>query len=172
MAPAERRRFWLGHWRLAVPVASVLVLMLVMLAPLPLGMPAMPPLMVLAVLIWGIFQPGLMAPWLAFALGLVADGLMGQPWGANAVQLALVAVLVRGLEGRFRQRPHRRDWLVAALVLALAMLLEWLLMTLAGRPVPLRPMLWQWLTGVLAYPPLVALFAGLQRWLLGRAAGG
>lgn len=160
MSPAERRRFWLARTRLALPALSTLALLLLMTAPLPLTLPLMPPLGVLAVFVWSMFQPGMMPPWLAFLLGLTADMLFGQPFGVDATALTLVAVFVRGFEARYGHHAHGFDWAMAALVMAGHALLTWQLMALAGRPVALSPMGWSWLTGLLAYPA-VTMFCGL-----------
>lgn len=169
MSPHERRRFWMAQTRLAVPAASTLALLLLMGAPLPVALPLMPPLAVLGVFVWSMFQPGLMPPWVAFLIGLVGDVVFAQPLGVGATALALVAVFVRGFEARYGHHAHGFDWAMAALVTAGHTLLVWQLMALAGRPVPLAPMGWGWLTGLFAYPAIVLLCARLQRRALGRA---
>lgn len=168
MDPAERRRFWLGHWRMAVPGLSALGLLVLMTAPLPLVLPLMPPLGVLAVFVWATFQPGLMPPWLGFVLGLVADVLFAQPLGVNATGFALVAGFVRWFETRYGHHAHGFDWGMAVAIMVGHALLSWQLMALAGVSVPLAPMGWGLVTGVFAYPAVVALCGVLQRASFGR----
>lgn len=168
MSAAERRRFWIAQTRRTLPALSTLLLLLLMTAPLPLALPLMPPLGMLAVFVWSMFQPGMMPPWLVFLLGLAGDMLFGQPFGVEATALALVAVFVRGFEARYGHHAHGFDWAMAALVMAGYALLTWQLMTLAGRPVSLLPMGWSWLTGVFAYPAVVTFCGWLQRRAFGQ----
>ncbi len=144
------------------------MLVLLMTAPLPFPLPLMPPLAALAIFVWAMFQPGLMPPWLAFLLGLVADILFAQPMGVNATGFALVAGFVRWFEARYGHHAHGFDWGVAIAVMSCFIVLSWQLMALAGRPVPLAPMGWSWLTGLLAYPAVVTLCGVLQRAAFGR----
>ncbi|WP_439532368.1 rod shape-determining protein MreD [Polymorphobacter sp.] len=170
MDAAERRRWWLSHWRLAVPALTTLFLLWVMTAPLPLPLPLFPELGVLAIFVWATFQPRLMPPWVAFVLGLVADMLFAQPLGVNATLFALTAGFVRAFERRYGHHAHGFDWAMAVAVVAGFELGSWLLMDLAGRPMALAPLVWQWLTSLLAYPAVAAFCGHAQRRALGMAS--
>jgi rod shape-determining protein MreD len=161
MNAAERRRYWWGHWRLGVPAATTMGLLLLMTAPLLVPAPVFPHLGLLAIFVWSTFQPGLMPSWAAFLIGLVADLLFGQPLGVNATLFAIAASFVRVFENRFGRHAHGFDWGVAAAVILAFELLTWQLMALAGKPVPLAPLGWQALTSIIAYPAVV--------WLCGMA---
>ncbi len=167
MNAAERRRYWWGHWRLAVPAVTTALLALAMTAPLIVPVPAFPQLALLGVFVWTSFQPGLMPPWVAFLVGLVADLLFAQPLGVNATLFAATAAFVRFLETRYDHRAHGLDWGVAAGLIVIFELSTWLLMTLAGSPVPLAPLGWQVLTSIAAYPLVVAICARIQRRAFG-----
>lgn len=169
MSPRERRRFWMGQTRLALPALSTLFMLLLMTAPIPMALPLMPPLAMLAVFVWTMFQPGLMPPWLAFLIGLVGDALFSLPFGVSATALALVAVFVRSFEARYGHHAHGFDWAMAGLVMTGHALLIWQLMALAGRPVALAPMGWSLLTGFLAYPAVVLTCGWLQKRAFGTA---
>ena len=162
MTAAERRRYWIGYWRLAVPGVTTLGLALAMTAPLLLPVPVMPQLALLGVFVWSAFQPGLMPPWLAFAIGLFADLLYGQPLGLDATLFTLTALFVRRFEARFGHHAHDFDWGMAGAVALAHAVLVWWLMAFAGQPIPLPPQLWQVLTTAAAYPAIV--------WLCGRLA--
>lgn len=167
MNPAERRRFWWGHWRLAMPGITTLFLVVVMTAPLMLAVPVFPHLALLGIFVWAAFQPGLMPPWLAFLVGLVADLLFAMPLGINAALFAAAAAFVRFFESRYGHHAHGFDWGVATAVIIAFQLSTWQLMALAGQPVPLPPMAWQVLTSVAAYPLVVAFCAAVQRGTFG-----
>jgi rod shape-determining protein MreD len=167
MNARERRAYMLGYWRAAVPALSVLVLLWVMTAPLLLPVPVFPQLGLLAIFVWATFQPGLMPPWLAFLLGIVADLMFSQPIGVNATLFAVTAAFVRVFEARYGHHSHDFDWGLASLVVAVASLLGAQLMALAARPVPLAPLGWQIATSIIAYPMVVWLCAGIQRRAFG-----
>jgi rod shape-determining protein MreD len=167
MSATERRRYWFGQWRLAVPGLTTLALVVLMTGPLVTSVPVFPHVGLLSVFVWATFQRGLMPPWLAFLIGMVADLLFAMPLGINATLFALAAAFVRIFESRYGHHAHGFDWGVAAVTIVVFQLLTWQLMMLAGRPVPLPPMLWQVLTSIVAYPIVVALCAAVQRRALG-----
>jgi rod shape-determining protein MreD len=168
MSAAERRRYWRGHWRLAVPFLTTLLLVLAMTAPLLVPAPAFPQVALLGIFVWTTFQPGLMPPWLAFVLGMVADLLFAQPLGVNATLFAATAGFVRLFEARYGHHVHGFDWAMAAAVIIAFEAATWGLMSVAGRPVPLLPLGWQAVTSMVAYPLVVALCARIQRLAFGR----
>lgn len=165
MTPAEQRAWMFSLWRLAVPALVSLALVLLMLAPLPLAVPAMPALGLMGVVAWALLQPALMPPWLAFLVGMAADLLFGVPLGVNAVLFALAAGSARAYGRAFRDHVLWMDWLLVAAVVLAACILTGPLMALAGRPVPLAPQLWQWPTSVLSWPLVARGCAALQRAL-------
>lgn len=170
MDARERRRWWLGHWRLGVPALTCLGLLLLMTMPLPLPMPVFPELGLIGIFVWATFQPRLMPPWLAFLVGLVADLLFAQPLGVNATLFAVVAGFVRWFERRYGHHGHGFDWAMAMAVVAGFELGSWALMDLAGQPLALAPLGWQWLTSLMAYPAVTALAGLVQRRFLGMGA--
>jgi rod shape-determining protein MreD len=163
MNATERRLWWFGHWRLIVPALTSLSLLLLMTAPLPLPLPVFPELGLIAIFVWASFQPRLMQPWIAFLIGLVADMLFAQPLGVNATLFALTAGFVRWFEARYGHHGHNFDWALAVAVVAAFELGSALLMDLAGAPIALAPLGWQWFTSLLAYPPVAALCGAVQR---------
>lgn len=171
MTPAERRRWLLATWRYAVPALSSIALLLLMLAPLPLVVPIMPHLGLMGVLAWAMLQPGLMPPWVAFGVGAVADLLFGQPIGVNATLFAVAAGIMRLLERRVGQHGHGFDWAVATTVILGVIVCTGPLMALAGRPVPIAPMLWQWPASLMAWPLVVRFAAGIQRRMVSSMPG-
>lgn len=171
MTPAERRRWLLSSWRYAVPALTSIALLLLMLAPLPLVVPIMPHLGLLGVLAWAMLQPGLMPPWVAFFVGAMADLLFGQPLGVNATLFAVAAGGMRLVESRVGRHGHGFDWAVAAAVMLAVMACTGPLMALAGRPVSVVPILWQWPATLMVWPLVVRVAAAVQRRLTVTGAG-
>ena len=169
MTPDERRRWYLSLWRYAVPALASMALLVLMLAPLPISLPAMPHLALMGVLVWAMLQPGLMPPWLAFCIGMLADVLFGQPLGVNATLFAVATGVMRMTGRVFGRHGSLFDWLLVTGVLLGFALLTGPLMALAGRPTTTLPLLWQWLTSVVAWPLVVRLCAAIQRKLAASA---
>lgn len=169
MSPAERRRWLLSTWRYAVPALISAALVLAMLAPLPLPVPAMPQLGLMGVLAWAVLQPALMPPWVAFFVGGLADVLFGTPLGLNATLFAVATGAMRLIDQGVGERSHGFDWAVAAVLLAAVLLLTGPLMAVAGRPVPMAPLLWQLPSSLLMWPLVVRFSADIQRRLVASA---
>ncbi len=165
MTPDERRRWLLSLWRYAVPALLCALLAALMLAPLPLPVPAMPNLALMGVLAWAMLQPGLMPPWLGFVIGVLADLLSGVPLGVNATLFAVAAGSIRLVDAVLVDRDHRFDWLAVGLMVLACTLAAGPLMALAGRPVPVLPLLWQVLTSLIAWPLLLRACVAVQRHL-------
>jgi rod shape-determining protein MreD len=166
MTPDERRRWLLSLWRYAVPAALCVLMLVLMLAPLPLPVPAMPNLALMGVLAWVMLQPALMPPWLAFVIGALADILFGMPVGVNATLFAVAAGSIRLLDLLLVERSHLVDWFGVSLLVLASTLAVGPLMALAGRPVPVLPMLWQVLTSMIAWPLLLSACVAVQRRLV------
>jgi rod shape-determining protein MreD len=169
MTPDERRRWLLSTWRYAVPAMASVALLVLMLAPLPLSVPALPHLALMSVLVWAMLQPALMPPWLSFLIGALADLLFGLPIGVNATLFAIGAGVMRVSGRLFGRHGPGFDWLLVTVVLLGFALLTGPLLMLAGRPTPILPLLWQWLTSIITWPLVARACAALQRRLAASA---
>ena len=79
---------------------------------MPISLPAMPHLALMGVLVWAMLQPGLMPPWLAFCIGMLADLLFGQPLGVNATLFAFATGVMRMTGRVFGRHGSLFDWLL------------------------------------------------------------
>jgi rod shape-determining protein MreD len=166
MTQDERRRWWLGHWRMALPMLMTLALTIIMLAPVPAPVPLFPHLALLSVFCWTMIRPNLMPPLLGFALGAATDLLFGMPVGVAATLFALVVVVVRLVDRLLPERALWQDWFLVAVVVLMFEAAAVGLMAVSGQPAPLGPQLWQWLTTLMAYPLVLWLAAAVNRRLL------
>ena len=165
-SPADRLSWVTSAWRWFVPATTVVLLTLLTTAPIVLPWPARPALGLVAVFVWTTFQPGLMPPWLAFALGLIADALTGAPFGVSATLYALTALFVRLFERRFGHHRFGFDWgVLTALAFTQAIVAQQLL-TLAGVAAPVGPLVVQAAATALSYPFVVLVCGRVQRRLL------
>lgn len=167
-SPDERFQMWRAASQRVVPAAVTLALIVATTAPIFVSVPVMPDLGLLAVIVWASFQPRLMPPWLAFGVGAATDIVTGTPLGVDATLLPLVVVFVRLVGARFTTRRYALDWLFASAVIVGAAVVEWRLLAFAGVVGPLTPLLIRAATTILAYPPVVAFAARVERRLAAR----
>lgn len=151
---------WVRH---LLPTGLTLILVLVGVMPthLPDFAGIFPQLPLVGVFYWAIYRPDLLPASMAFAIGLMSDIQMGMPLGT----LTLVYLLVHGLTLSQRRfllgKPFMVTWCCFTVVMAAALLLEWLLVSMLMDAVePLRPVMFTLLTSVSVYP--------LLSWLFGR----
>lgn len=163
LAGEARGRWWRGLAQRGVPSLVTLLLIAAMTVPVFAAWPVLPHLGLLGVFVWATFQPGLMPPWSAFLLGCVADLLFGLPLGINAVLLPSVALAVRLVDAKLGQHRYSVDWQLAAGMIVLFELAQWLLLAVAGTHGPLLPLVVQSVTTIVAYPAVVSLCAQIQR---------
>jgi rod shape-determining protein MreD len=152
--------------RRLVPSFTVLLGLLLMALPLPLAWGVMPHLALLLVVLWASIQPRLMPVWAAFLLGLAADLLFGAPIGIWALLFPAAVAAVRLAESRVEGHSLALDWAFASLIAGVALLLAWQALHFLGSSPPLLPFLVQALLTLLAYPPVAAFAARVQRRLV------
>ena len=152
-----------GRWRMLVPTLTCLAAAFLMTLPLVTPMPALPHLVLLGVLVWSLFQPSLMPPYVAFPIGIVTDAVLGLPLGINATLMPLLAATLGAIDRRIGVRPYGFDWAVAAIAVFLFQWLSWLLLQFVSGELPFGPLLIQASTTMLAYPIAVAAVARIQR---------
>lgn len=152
-----------NRWRQLVPLLTCLGALFLMTIPVVTSGPSMPHLALLTVLVWGLFQPALMPPHVAFVLGVLTDGALALPLGVNATLLPALAVAIGALERRYGHRPYALDWALAGLLVVLYQLLTWELLGFLGGDLPFAPLLGQAATTMLAYPLAVAVIGRIQR---------
>lgn len=160
---AERRLWSVGRWRLLMPTGSCLAALFIMTMPIVTPSPSLPHLAMLAVLVWSLFQPALMPPYVAFFIGIVTDAVLGLPIGINTTLLPLLVIVVGVLERRFGHRPYALDWVVSAALVLAYQYLSWQLLRFVAGDLPAAPLMVQAATTVLTYPLAVSLITRIQR---------
>lgn len=159
----ERLARVVDRLRIVVPVLTCVAALYLMASPLMTPGPSMPHLALLSVLAWSSFQPNLIPPYVAFALGIMTDAALGIAIGVNATLLPLLTVVIGALERRFGHRSYVLDWLAAGLIITAYQYLSWQLLRFVTGDLPFSPLIVQAVTTVLAYPIAVAAIARIQR---------
>jgi len=111
------------------PPLTGMMLVLATATPLYIGHigEVMPQLGVIAVFFWVIYRPDLMTYGAAFAIGLVADIVMGAPLGITALVLIVVRRVVLAQRRYFIGKPFHVLWFGFAMIAIPAALLGWLI---------------------------------------------
>lgn len=130
---ADERFAWhWDQWRRALPALGVLVLAALLAAPVLGPAPLMPLLPLLGVIVWSLYQPRLMPPLAAFAIGAVTDLAMALPLGVNATLMPVLVLVLRWAGAKLGKRAFLLDWLGVGPVIAAYQLAAWALAGLVG----------------------------------------
>ena len=151
-----------------VPLGVTLLLVILGAVPVPVaGYAAVVPLFALcAVFFWAVYRPDLMPPWLVFVIGLTQDALAGTPFGLNAIMLLIVYGMVASQRRFFLNKPFTLVWWGFMLIALIAIVVAWLLASLAfGVIIRPGPATFQFLITLALYPVIAVMLSGAQRLL-------
>lgn len=160
--------------QLLLGLPGLLTLLLVLMGTVPIGAPLLGPVLpafgLVAVFVFAIHRPDLMPHWLAFAIGLIQDLVIGGPLGLNALLLLTVQGLCSSQRRFLAGRPFWLMWLGFALVSLPAAVSQWLIACVyLTALLPFRDSLMQ-ATVTLALFPIVAAPLMILSSRLGREA--
>ncbi len=127
LSPDERFAWHWGQWRRALPALLVLAAAGLLAAPMVTPAPLVPLLPLLGVIVWSLYQPRLLPPLAAFAIGVVTDLAMALPLGINATLMPALVLLLRWGGPRLGERGFLIDWMCAGPVIALYQAAAWAL---------------------------------------------
>ena len=152
---------------LMVPILSVMAgSMLTSALPLVAGVPLLPPFGLLILLAWRLMRPGMWPAWIGLPLGLFDDLYNGQPFGSSALVWSACMIMIELLDLRGVWRDYLRDWLIAAVLIMLALLAGLGISGLAHPAPEVRIIVPQIILSLLLYPLAVRLCARLDSWRL------
>ncbi len=121
-----------------------------------------PDLLFALVAYWSVRRPRSAALPVVWGLGLARDLLTDLPVGAGALGLALASEFLKALGPGLARRSFVTEWLVVAMVLALLLAAQWLVVVLLlAHPPYLLDLAYQWLATMALYPVI----AVVLRWL-------
>ncbi len=151
-----------------VPWVSILLASLLQILPVATALPILPPLGLMMLLGWRLFQPGVLPVWAGFPLGLFDDLFSGQPFGSAILLFSLAMLAIELIERRLPWRSFALDWAIASGILT-AYLLAAVLFSGAppGLPVAVA-MVPQLLLSLLLFPIIARMVAWLDRLRLRR----
>ncbi|MGL5838360.1 MAG: rod shape-determining protein MreD [Sphingorhabdus sp.] len=152
---------------LLVPILSVMLgSVLTAFLPLVAGSPLLPPFGLMILLAWRLMRPGMWPAWIGLPLGLFDDLYNGQPFGSSALVWSLCMIAIELLDLRGVWRDYVRDWLIAAVLIILALLAGLGISALAQPAPEVHIIVPQMVLSVLLYPLAVRFCARLDGWRL------
>lgn len=149
---------------ISVVIASMLPLMLPILA----DMPIMPPIGFIVFLAWRLLRADIWPLWAGFPLGLFDDVFSGQPLGSGAFLWSVALLAIELVEQRQVARDYIQNWIIAGVAITIALLAgAWFVGLEQARP-PFMAVMPQIIISVLTFPLVLRLVAGIDRWRLAR----
>lgn len=114
--------------------------------------PVLPPFGFLALLAWQQMRPGLFPVWAGLPLGLFDDLYSGQPFGSAVLLWSSAMIALDQIETRVPWRGFGLNWLEAAGLIAVYLLLALVLANADGGNTPPQVLLPQLAIAILTYP--------------------
>jgi rod shape-determining protein MreD len=149
--------------RLALPVLSIALGSMLSLLPIIATVPIVPPFGFLMLLAWRLLRADLIAPWAGIPLGLIDDLFSGAPIGTGIASWTATLLAIEVIDRRWLFRDAWQDWLIAAILIGVQLLVGWALATIAGAVPPPYVLIPQWLCAALCYPLAMRSAAWLDR---------
>ena len=151
-----------------LPWLTILVGSLTPWLPVISPAPVLPPFGFVMLLAWRLLRPGLLPLWAGLPLGLFDDLYSGQPVGSAVLLFSLALIAIELIEIRFPWRNFWLDWLTAAAILIVYLVVAAVLSGAELSLVQLRVILPQLLLSVVLFPVVARLVAHLDRLRLMR----
>ncbi len=140
---------------------AVLCLFAIMIAKIPLGLPAdaslTPDFLFALIMVWVIRAPGAATMPLIFAVALYADFVMNRPPGLGAFCTVLASEYFRTQRFTLREQMFVVEWLFFAVILAVCHLLQSFILALSFAEVPPFELIFGYMMLTIAIYPLVTL---------------
>jgi rod shape-determining protein MreD len=157
-------------WRvMSVPYASIMLASVLPVLLIADTMPLLPSFGFLMLLAWRMVRPGLLPLWAGAPLGGFDDLVSGQPFGSAILLWSLAMIAIERVETRFPWRGFWQDWFTASVIAVIYWLASLLVSGASLTPQMLAVAAPQALIGVLLYPIIARMAAGLDRFRLSRA---
>ncbi len=151
---------------LAIPIASVVLASMITTLPILATQPLLPPFGLMMMLAWRLMRPGLLPMWAGLPFGLVDDMFSGQPFGSAGLLWSLAMLAIELIDARASWRDHIQDWVIASIMIVVALLGGLWISGLAHARPEAAVLLPQMMLSVLLYPLVVRICSHLDSWRL------
>ena len=99
-----------------VPWATILLASYIQSIPIATAGPLLPPIGFLFLLAWRLLRPGVLPIWSGIIFGMWDDLFSGQPFGSAILLFSAAMLAIELIEMRFPWRGFAQDWLIAATI--------------------------------------------------------
>ncbi len=151
---------------LAIPIASILFASIITTLPVITTQAILPPFGLMFLLSWRLMRPRLLPIWAGLPFGMFDDVFSGQPFGSAALIWSLAMLSIELLDARAVWRDYWQDWLIAAILVILALCAGNFFVGLAFTRPEVATLLPQMILSILVFPLVVRTVARLDRWRL------
>lgn len=151
-----------------IPVASIMLGSIVPILFIASAVPLVPPMGFMFLLGWRLVRPGVVPIWAGFPLGIWDDLFSGFPFGSAILLWSMALVAIEAFEARFPWHGFIQDWLIAAFIITVYLLVATLLSGAHGSFPMLLALVPQLLLSVLLFPIVSRMVARFDRLRLTR----
>ena len=120
-----------------------------------------PPIMMMIMLFWILYQPVWCGVWFAFAMGIFTDLLLDAPLGLNALSFVFITFGTRYFIRERRILTFGNSWVIAILAITAHLLFLWISQTISGTHFSIARHWQPILTTTLAWP---VVYYCLHKW--------
>lgn len=151
-----------------IPIASILLGSMLPMLFIASAVPLVPPIGFMLLIGWRLVRPGVVPVWAGFPLGMWDDLFSGFPFGSAILLWSMALIAIEAFEARFPWHGFVQDWLIAALIISIYLLVATLLSGAHGSFPMLLALVPQLLLSVLLFPIISRMVARLDRLRLTR----
>ena len=151
-----------------IPWATIMLATYFQSVPIATVGPLLPPIGFLFLLAWRLLRPGVLPIWSGIIFGMWDDLFSGQPFGSAILLFSAAMLAIELIEMRFPWRGFAQDWLIAATIAVIYILVATLVsgsrlsLPLFAAIVP------QLLLSIIAYPFIAFIVSRLDKLRLMR----
>tara|TARA_B100000678_G_scaffold256622_1_gene235100 strand:- start:1178 stop:1735 length:558 start_codon:yes stop_codon:yes gene_type:complete len=151
-----------------IPWATIMLASFFQSIPIAVAGPLLPPVGFLFLLAWRLLRPGVLPIWSGIIFGMWDDLFSGQPFGSAILLFSATMLAIELIEMRFPWRGFAQDWLIAAIIAVVYILVSTLVsgsrlsLPLAAAVAP------QMLLSIIAYPFIAFIVSRLDKLRLMR----
>lgn len=122
-----------------------------------------PDMALLVLIAWRLQRPLAFKPWFAPVAGLFNDLIAGHTIGLSVFTFSFALIVAELIERRSQWRDWFGEWVVAAVLIVFAELIQWQVSRLEGAFVPFDALRAPLVIAILAYPPVSAVVSWVDR---------
>ncbi len=152
--------------RQGVPIFSTMIASMAPLLPVIASGPVMPSWGLLLLLGWRMLHRNIWPAWLGIPLGFWDDMFSGQPPGSSVLIWTLALLALDMLDRRMVWRDFRQEWVIAATIVALALVLGVVIALPGAHPGAFLAVIPQFVISILVFPLVARACAVFDAWRL------